>query len=165
MIMTLSMLAQAAAEPVGPVDGDFVLKLVAIVIAGVGGLFAGRKMKESEIQRREIHPNPLPVMEHREPTWAEVSALERRMETVEEDIKKLREEQNAQYRVLMAQGEERMGKILQAVRESANRIYEKLDKTTKDMRDEMQKADGETREDVKDVSNRVARLEGRSLKS
>lgn len=165
MIHALLTLAQATPPPDTMVSGNWVIQLIGAVIIAVGSLYGGVKLRDATVQRREVGPQPFEVRERREPSYAEVRALEQRVEKLEEEIEALRTEQMRQYKEMTAAAEERANRILRGVRESAAGIYSKLDTVTKDIRAEMHAADQELAKDLKDVNIRMAREEGRGLRS
>jgi len=79
------------------------------------------------IRRVKISPDPLRVTEHRDPTWAEIQGIERRLEIVESEVKEIRSEQVRTYREMTENGEARANRLMRAVADSASKLHARMD--------------------------------------
>ena len=90
-------------------SGQYVIALVTAIVGAVLGAFG-----KGAIQRT-IGPQPFEVKERRDPTWAEVAELERRMAAVEAEQRRLRDEMVSQYKEITLSAEKRASRLMGAL--------------------------------------------------
>lgn len=130
-MMLAAMLAQAAAD--APPDDTFstptVVALVGgVVTAAVGAVLAHFRGKAQGAREAvEIKPQPLAVKEQKDPTWADVAGIERRVCCLEEHFEVMRAEQTAMERRITESAEKRTTRLLASQAESSGRIHKRID--------------------------------------
>ena len=118
--------AETAAETDNMIPGEWASGLVTASIgARIGAVGRGA------VQKREIGPQPFDVREHREPTWAEVSELSRRMECAETEMRRIRNDMLEQYKEITNSAEARANRLMKALGESIGKVHGRLDDMTK----------------------------------
>ena len=130
----LQLLAQAAVDTATATDpdtmlsGKWVLALVSTIIGGLLGL-AGK----GAIQKIKVSPSPMIVSEHRDPTWAEVAELERRMAAVESEQRRLRDEMVNQYKEITLSAEKRASRLMGELTKECKELRESFTNQINDL--------------------------------
>ena len=104
---------------------------ITVVITAIVSALAGGFGTHHAMRRVRVSNDPLNVREHRDPTWAEVQGIERRLEVVEREVKEIRARQIDAYNDLTEKGEQRANRIMKAVAESAGKIHARVDEVAR----------------------------------
>lgn len=130
--MQFDLLAQAAADTAP--ESFSVATVSWIITAVVGALVSaflahmkGKRDGAGGATEVKVKPQPLKVTEQRDPTWAEVQSLERRVTNLEQHMDEMRKEQVAMERRLTDAAERRTTRLLASQAESAGKIHRRVD--------------------------------------
>lgn len=116
--------------PFGGFTGEQLLTWLAVAAAM---LWLAKTTLEIRNQSRSGAPigspnNPLHARaQDRSPTWAELSALERRVEVQENEVKQLRSDMLKEFAKMREDGEKRASRLMGAVGESARLTHKRID--------------------------------------
>jgi hypothetical protein len=130
--MVANLIAQAA-DVVQPesVPGGTVAWILTVVVGAVVtallGHMRGKKAGAEEAQEMRVKPQPLTVKELKDPSWAEVAGIERRVSSLEVHFDDLRKEQTAMERRLTESAEKRATRLLASQADSAGKIHRRVD--------------------------------------
>lgn len=125
----LEIFAQVAAPAAETsLNGNYVISLVTAIIGAVLGA-VGR----GAVQKRDVGPQPFEVKEHREPTWVEVAELTRRIEALESEQRRQREEMVAQYKEITLSAERRASRLMGALNSECKEIREAMAKNAAEL--------------------------------
>lgn len=129
----VTFLGQAAPDVVQPesLPGGTVAWIITLVVGAVVTAFLGHlkgKRDGAEMAAEvKVKPNPLTVKEQKDPSWAEVAGIERRVSCLEDHFEKMREEQTAMERRITESAEKRTTRLLASQAESSSRIHKRVD--------------------------------------
>jgi hypothetical protein len=126
----ITLLAQAV--DAAPADtfstGTMVALVGGVVTAAVTAVLAHFRGKAQGAREAvDIKPQPLKVKEEKEPTWAEVAGIERRVSCLEEHFERMREEQTAMERRITESAEKRTTRLLASQADSSGKIHRRID--------------------------------------
>lgn len=128
MIDILAQAVDTASDPDTMLSGKWVIALVTAIIGAVLGVVG-----KGATQKRDVGPQPFTVQEHRDPTWAEVAELERRMAAVESEQRRLRDDMVSQYKEITLSAEKRASRLMGALNGECKEIRELIGELSKQL--------------------------------